>query len=163
MTKDPYTSKTTFFTHAIENVTTENECYPVLLPARAVKIEKVNIQLPSRRSGYLLIFLFKIILSIVSVPIIVHYLRRNELMPSERLGPRTSMKNPLLSQLQYRKPSISVINISTMTDITPHLTIADRLLNRDKIRTDPSAIRRPPRRLLINSSHDTIMPLTVYG
>jgi hypothetical protein len=85
-------------------------------------------------------------------------------MPSEQPAqPSTSRKFSLLSQSQYKKPTISVMDTSKLTRPAPALVITDRSLNRDKIRNDPSVIRRPPRKLVANVSHDTILPLSVYG
>jgi len=85
-------------------------------------------------------------------------------MPSERPTPSSSpVKVTLLSETDYNKPMISVINISRITGIAPTLATTDRLLNRIKVRTDPAVIRRPPRKLLMNVSRETIMPLSVYG
>jgi hypothetical protein len=85
-------------------------------------------------------------------------------MPSERPTPSSSpVKVTLLSERDYNKPMISVINISKITGIAPTLATTDRLLNRIKVRTDPPVIRRPPRKLLMNVSRETVMPLSVYG
>lgn len=98
------------------------------------------------------------------VPRIIRYLRRDELLPSERLVPPSApVKIPLISQIEYKKPMISVANINKITGVAPTLATTNRLLNRAKLRTDPSVIRRPPRKLKLNTSHETTMPLSVYG
>jgi hypothetical protein len=40
MTKNPYTIMSRSIAHAIESITTQDECCPVLLPANAVHIDK---------------------------------------------------------------------------------------------------------------------------
>ena len=97
------------------------------------------------------------------MPTIVRYLRRNELLPSERSALSNPMNKPLLTQLPYKKSTISVMNTSKLTDIPPTLPRANRLLNRAKMQNDALIIRRPPRKLHMNVVHETIMPLTVYG
>jgi hypothetical protein len=94
------------------------------------------------------------------VPTIIRYLRRNELLPSERL---TLENKPLLTQLSYTKPSITVINTNQITSVAPTLATTNRLLNRAKTQNNGLVIQRPKRKLLINASHETIMPLSVYG
>jgi len=95
---------------------------------------------------------------------IVRYLRRNELMPSERpTPPPTPINVSLLSQSEYKKLTISVTNTSKITGVAPTLATTDRLLTRAKMRNDPPIIRRPPRRLVMNISRQTNMPLSVYG
>jgi hypothetical protein len=73
------------------------------------------------------------------------------------------MKISSVSQSQTKTSNISVQSNSKITSIAPTLATADRLLNRDKIRNDPSVIRRPPRRLIMNPTHEIMMPLSVYG
>ena len=100
----------------------------------------------------------------IPVPTIVRYLRRDELMPSERPIPTTKQtKISLLTQLQDKEPMISVANINKMTSIAPTLATTNRLLNRAKTQIDPPVIRRPPRKLRTNITHQTIMPVSVYG
>jgi len=85
-------------------------------------------------------------------------------MPSERPAPPSSpVKVTLLSQTDYNKPIISVMNISKIAGIAPTLVTTDRLLTRTKIRTDPPVIRKPPRKLLMNVSRPNVMPLSVFG
>jgi hypothetical protein len=87
----------------------------------------------------------------------VRYLRVNELMPSERFVSENPIKNSSLSRYQTEtKAAIPVI--------TPTFVTTNRLLNRAKVRNDaPVIIRRPPRRLIINTKYETIMPLATYG
>jgi hypothetical protein len=87
----------------------------------------------------------------ILVPTVVRYLRNNELLPPGRPVPRTPVINPGL-QFETKSP-IPVIGIAT----------TDRLLNRATIRNDPSVIRRPPRRLIMNTSHYSIFALKAYG
>ncbi len=91
----------------------------------------------------------------ILVPTVVRYLRNNELLPPGRSVPRTPVTNPGL-QFETKAP-IPVFNIA------PTLATTDRLLNRPTIRNDPSVIRRPPRRLIMNTSHYSIFALKVYG
>jgi hypothetical protein len=44
MTKDPYTPFSRLISQAVENLTTESECYPILIPAKDVQIQTFNIQ-----------------------------------------------------------------------------------------------------------------------
>ena len=81
-------------------------------------------------------------------------------MPSER-PPSLSIneKISLLSQTKYTKPLISVMNTSKINATAPTLVTTKRA----KVRTDTSVIQRPPRKLVLNASHETIMPLSVFG
>ena len=54
-------------------------------------------------------------------------------------------------------------NATQAKSSAPVLVTAARLLNRARVRDAPVVIRRPPRRLLINVVHETVMPLAVYG
>ncbi|CAF2520710.1 unnamed protein product [Rotaria sp. Silwood2] len=143
MTKDSYTPIVRVISHAIENVTTETECSPVLIAAEAVKIETFNIQQAPRRS----------------VPNVVRYLRRTEPMPPAPSF--TPVK--ISSQSQHKKTIIPVMNTSKVAGTAPNLITTDRLLNRAKTHNDESVIRRPPRKLVLNVTHETIMPLSVFG
>jgi hypothetical protein len=85
-------------------------------------------------------------------------------MPSERpVPPSSPEKVTLLSQSDYNKPIISVMNISKITGIAPTLVTNDLLLTRAKVRTDPPVVRKPPRKLLMNVSRQNAMPLSVFG
>jgi len=98
--------------------------------------------------------LFNFKLRNILVPIVVRYLRNNELLPPRRPVPRT----PCISGLQFEtKAPIPVI------DIAPTSATTDRLLNRAKIQNYPSVIRRPPRRLIINTAYHGIYVSKVYG
>ncbi|CAF1239860.1 unnamed protein product [Rotaria sp. Silwood1] len=152
MIKDSYTPTVRVISHAVEDVTTETECCPVLVAAEAVKIETFNIKQAPRRS---------------SVPNIIRYLRRMEQMPLARPAPSlTPVKissSSLSAQAQDKKPIISVTNTSNIVGTAPNLITKDRSLNRAKTHSDGSVIRRPPRKLGVNFTHETIMPLSVYG
>ncbi len=92
----------------------------------------------------------------------VRYVRRHELMPSQR--PVTASIPMQISSVSENITSIiPVQSNSKITSVAPTLATTDRLLNRAKIRNDPSVIRRPPRRLIMNLTHETMMPLSVYG
>jgi hypothetical protein len=94
----------------------------------------------------------------------VRYLRRNDLMPSERFSQvSSSEKISLSSQSENKKLDVSFVDTKKTIGVAPTLATTTRLLNRAKMRTDPSVIRRPPRKLIINAAQETIMPLTVYG
>ena len=94
----------------------------------------------------------------------VRYLRRNELLPSERIAQISSIEKISLSpRTENRKPVILYVDSYKTIGIAPTLATTDRLLNRAKMRADSSVIRRPPRRLIVNAAQETIMPLTVYG
>lgn len=98
------------------------------------------------------------------MPSTTRYVRRDELMPSEQsVRTSTPVKIPVLSELENKKPIISMMNINNITAVAPTLVTTNRLLNRAKIRIDSSAIRRPPRKLRINVNYETIMPLSVCG
>ncbi|CAF0778896.1 unnamed protein product [Rotaria sordida] len=148
MTKDPYTPMTRSISHAVEDVTTETECCPFLIAAEAVKIETFNIQQAPGRP----------------VPNVIRYLRRTEPMPPVQPALSiTPVKIISSSQSQYQKPTISIMDTRKVDGTAPNLVTADRLLNRTKTRNDASVIRRPPRKLDLNVTHETIMPLSVYG
>lgn len=99
-----------------------------------------------------------------SVPRIVRYLRRGDLLPSERLsGQSNVMKMPFISQLDSKPPLIPMKTPKDMTSITPTLETKTRLINRAKTRTSSPVIRRAPRRLKMNFSHETIVTLPIYG
>ncbi len=94
------------------------------------------------------------------MPRIIRYLRRDELMPSEQSASiLNSEKDLLLFQSENKKSIVSFVDNSKTIDVAT----TNRLLNRAKMRTDPSVIRRPPRKLIMNATHETIMPLSVYG
>jgi hypothetical protein len=91
MTKDPYTPITQLISYAVEVVINEAEYCSTLIPAKAVNIKKFNIQqAPRLPRKFMLLLFFLIIIRILSVPITVRHIRRNELMPSERPTPYTS-------------------------------------------------------------------------
>ncbi len=96
----------------------------------------------------------------MSIP--VRYLRRHELMPSERSVRPSAPVKVLLSESEFNKPTISTVNVNKITGVAPTLATTDRLLNRAKMRNDPSVIRRPPRKLTMDISHETIMPFSIY-
>jgi hypothetical protein len=50
MTKDPYTPIARLISHAVEGVTTETECSPTLISAKAVTINRFNIKQSPRSS-----------------------------------------------------------------------------------------------------------------
>ena len=84
----------------------------------------------------------------------------NDLLPSQQ----STIKNSPIPQLQIeRKESVPVINTNKLRTNAPTLATTERLLNRSTIRNDVSVIRRPPRRLLINITRETIAPLSVYS
>ena len=59
MTKDPYTPLTRLIDHAIERVTTAEECHPALVSGKTVKIETFTIrQTPPRPSSKFLLLSF---------------------------------------------------------------------------------------------------------
>jgi hypothetical protein len=94
----------------------------------------------------------------------IRYLRRNELLPSERVAQVSNIENVSLSpRTENKKPVISYVDIYKTIGVGPTLVTTDRLLNRAKMRSDSSVIRRPPRRLIVSAAQETIMPLTVYG
>ena len=94
-------------------------------------------------------------------PTIVRYLRRNELLPSEKSSDFLSSDPLMTDPLQYKKPRIVIINASPQPDPPPRLTPTDRLLYRDKLRNDPTLLRRPARKLLFSTTHEAIIPLSV--
>ncbi|CAF0854966.1 unnamed protein product [Rotaria sordida] len=148
MTKDSYITRKQTIAHAKESITTQEECCPVLIPANVVHIETPNIQEPTK-------FL---------VPSIIRYLRSNELLPSEQFISQSTTEKFVESQLEFETPTtLSTIHINTTTGNASNLVTNDRLLNRAKMRIDASVIRRPPRRLLINVTHETLVPLSIYG
>jgi len=127
MTKDPYTPITQFISYAVEVLITEAEYCSTLIPAKAVNIRKFNIQqAPKLSRKFMLLIFFLIIIRILSVPITVRHIRRNELMPSERPIPSlTSMKTRLLPQSQYKKPANPVMHTSKITSKFPSSATTD--------------------------------------
>ncbi|CAF5187807.1 unnamed protein product, partial [Rotaria magnacalcarata] len=147
MTKDPYLPQGKMIAHARESTMTKEECFPELLPAEAVHIETPNVQKPAK----------------LSLPGVVRYLRSRELLPSEQVISRTMMKQPTTSLLQYgTTQSMSTIPINKTNSHVPILSRHERLLNRSKMQTDASVIRRPPRRLIISINRETVVPLSIY-
>ncbi|CAF4544869.1 unnamed protein product [Rotaria sp. Silwood1] len=148
MTKDPYTQRRRSIAHANESITTKEECCPELIPANAVHIETPNIQGWKK-------FL---------VPSVIHYLRSSELLPSEQLVLQNSMEKSSEFQIPFEtKTTLPAIRTNRTNGNAPTLATADRLLNRAKMRIDASVIRRPPRRLMINVTHETLVPLSIYS
>ncbi|CAF3411854.1 unnamed protein product [Rotaria sp. Silwood1] len=148
MTKDPYTQRRRSIAHANESITTKEECCPELIPANAVHIETPNIQGWKK-------FL---------VPSVIHYLRSSELLPSEQLVLQNSMEKSSEFQIPFEtKTTLPAIRTNRTNGDAPTLATADRLLNRAKMRIDASVIRRPPRRLMINVTHETLVPLSIYS
>ena len=162
MTKDPYRKMKRSFAQATESIATEEECCPIIIPFKVVHIEQPIIHQKKVICKFIFLSTFKILN--ISVPNVVRYLRGNELLPSQRFAQQTAIKNPPVSQLQVEtNEPIPVIGSNKTRGTAPILTTMDRLLKRDKIRNDASVIRRPPRRLLINTMRETIVPITVYG
>ncbi|CAF4739727.1 unnamed protein product [Rotaria sp. Silwood1] len=148
MTKDPYTQRRRSIAHANESITTKEECCPELIPANAVHIETPNIQGWKK-------FL---------VPSVIRYLRSSELLPSEQLVLQTSMEKSSEFQIPFEtKTTLPAIRTNRTNGNAPTLATADRLLNRAKMRIDASVIRRPPRRLMINVTRETLVPLSIYS
>ncbi|CAF3007098.1 unnamed protein product [Rotaria socialis] len=147
MTKDPYLPQRKMIAHAQESTMAKEKCFPELLPAEAVHIATPNVQEPAK----------------LSLPRVVRYLRSRELLPSEQVRSRTMMKQPTTSLSQYgTKQSMSTIPTSKRNSHVPILSRHERLLNRSKMLTDASVIRRPPRRLVININREAIVPLSIY-
>ena len=97
-------------------------------------------------------------------PRLVRYLKRSELMPSEQsISMSKSEKTLLLSQSPSKQTIISVANTNKIAGTAPHLVTNNRLLNRAKIRNDGFLLRKPSNKLAFNISHETIVPLAVYG
>ncbi len=87
-------------------------------------------------------------------------------MPSERLvlpPINTATKATLLCESQYKKSTVSVTDTSQFTGTIANVVKMNRLSNRSKIQNDAPIIRRSPRRLVLNVSHETMMPISVYG
>lgn len=98
----------------------------------------------------------------VSVPNIVRYVRRRDLLPSERLISRSMVEE--FSESQSKLETIEEIPViqNNLTIVNGRsLTMAERLLNRATLRIDASVIRRPPRRLVINATRETIVPFPI--
>lgn len=98
----------------------------------------------------------------VSVPNIVRYVRRRDLLPSERLISRSMVEE--FSESQSKLETIEEIPViqNNLTIVNGRsLTMAERLLNRPTLRIDASVIRRPPRRLVINATRETIVPFPI--
>ncbi len=150
------------FAQATESIATEEECCPIIIPFKDVHIEQPIIHQKKVICKFTFLSTFKILN--MAVPNIVRYLRGNELLPSQRFAQQTPISNPPVSQLQMEiNEPIPVIVSNKTRDTAPSLAATDRLLKRDKMRIDASVIRRPPRRLLINTVRETIVPITVYG
>lgn len=92
-------------------------------------------------------------------------MKRTEPMPSEQflLPPVNMAKVSAVPKSQKEKSINSVKDTNKLTGITPNLATPNRLLNRAKIQSDASIIRKPPRKLIVNVTHETVMPLSVYG
>lgn len=61
------------------------------------------------------------------------------------------------------KPIIVTTNITKNQSTTPVFATDARLLNRAKMQNQNLIIRRPPRKLMINITHETMLPLAVCG
>lgn len=100
----------------------------------------------------------------LSAPAIIRYLRSKELLPSQQKLAETSMRKLPESKLKYEKKNkIPIIENNRNNANRATSTTTERLLNRPIMRHDPSLIRRPPRRLILNVTHETIVPVTIYG
>ena len=163
MTKDSYTPTIRSFAYAEERITTQEECCPVLIPANSVHIEKAEIHEAIKvLSKFYRQFNFKIMN--ISAPTVVRYVRGSDILPSERSGSRTLVNKSSVSQIQFEtKAPIPVIGSNQINGSVPTLTLNDRLLNRPTMHVDASIIRRPPRRLIRNVTHENIVRLAVYG
>ncbi|CAF0731891.1 unnamed protein product [Adineta steineri] len=138
MTKDSYTPTAPLVSHAVQGVSSKDECSCILAPAKAVKIQTLNIQRSSK----------------LSLPFIIRYVRSNELMPSER---STSKKTALLPQIQIKKSTISPRNTSIPL-IAPK---TDRLLNETTLLNNISAIEQLSKRLVSNIFWESLISLTI--
>ncbi|CAF1335372.1 unnamed protein product [Rotaria magnacalcarata] len=150
MAKDPYTEMRRLVCHATGSLTTKTECCSGLFAPEDVKEEILNIQEAPKRS----------------IPSLVRYLRRTDLMPSERLVlPPINIpaKATLLCKPKYQKSTVSVMDTSQLTNTVANAVTTNRLSNRPKIKNDAPIIRKPSRKLVLNVSHETMMPLSVYG
>ncbi|CAF0983862.1 unnamed protein product [Rotaria sp. Silwood1] len=166
MTKDPYTQRRRSIAHANESITTKEECCPELIPANAVHIETPNIQGWKKFLGQFISFylVYKFEIMNILVPSVIRYLRSSELLPSEQLVLQTSMEKSSEFQIPFEtKTTLPAIRTNRTNGNAPTLATADRLLNRAKMRIDASVIRRPPRRLMINVTRETLVPLSIYS
>ncbi|CAF3526830.1 unnamed protein product [Rotaria socialis] len=150
MTKDPYTKMRRLVSHATGSLTTTPECCSGLIAPEDVKEEILNIQQAPKRS----------------IPSLVRYLRRTDLMPSERLvlpPINIPVKATLLCESRHQKSTVPVMDTSQLTSTVANVVTTNRLSNRPKIKNDVPMIRKPSRKLVLNVSHETMMPLSVYG
>ena len=82
-------------------------------------------------------------------------------MPSERLTPpSTSMKTEVLSQSQYKNSTVTIMNTKKITSMSSTSNATDHSSNQTPIQSYASVIRRPSRKLVLNISHETILPLS---
>lgn len=160
MTKDSYTQKAQLLVRAKESIATEEECQPELISPDDIRIRQVIIH-GENKNPCKFTFDGKIRKIIdVLAPNIVRYLRSNVSISSEQLLPSISSKKSSLGS----KTLFPIIGTHLNTPPAPTITTRNVLLSQIKLRHNNSTdLHRAPRRILMETIHETITPLSVYG
>lgn len=100
---------------------------------------------------------------VILAPNIIRYVRNNDVISSsERILPLITAKKSSLTQLGAKTPFPM---IGTNQNIPPAATITTRnvILSQIKLRHNTADVQRSARRSKMETIHETITPLTVYG
>ena len=151
MTKDPYTPLRGVVNQVTRTIVTAGEASLPLISPKTIKITVVNVRTAPRRpakgSG--------------GGPRLVRYLRRNDLLPSESNAQLFAPNRLDIVPLQYEKSSMLTINSTQKMTPTPRGTPIERLLHRDQLCNDSTALRRPPRKLIFSTTNESFVPLSI--
>jgi hypothetical protein len=137
--KDTYIQPKRLIAYANESITTEDECYPALIPADDLHIEKPIIHRQKKSSCKLYYFCISILTCKIniSVPSIVRYVRDNDVISSELF----------VRQILTKKSPVYRLKVETKT--LP-------IINNTKNRNSASTIRRSSSGLTMETIHEEI-------
>lgn len=155
MTKDPYHQNQRRLANAVETKATEEECCPVLISPAEVQVHKPTIHHSSSGRSRKSIDEYVSNQSVISIVLATQTVRFAD------DARRVSLAKPIGQQ--SKSPAPAIHQSSKTYGTAPVLATEARLLNRAKMRDDVLVIRRPPRRLTIHITHETMLPLAVCG
>ena len=95
-------------------------------------------------------------------PNIVRYVRNGDVMTSEGFLPSIASKKSSFTQLEA-KTLFPMMGTNQTTRPAPNITSRNVFLSQIKLRRKTADVGRSTRRSMMETIHETITPLTVYG